>query len=222
MNKKKLLFALTLMLLSCSKKTEKTIVIKAKNKESVQVETKHAIIEIQNKDTTDLHIGNINGYNLVYDSFGNPGAGTIGVAIYYKKGNLKKFLFSPKFIYGDYDVDDVSIFKYKNNNFIYIGTIHPPGQYQGYLCYLNPFEMKTYEVKIKYHINSKFTKIRDTLDYHRSVILIKDEENNFTSRSDYSSNNGQSTWVFSSEYEIIKTGKNKFILYQRDEKLEKE
>ena len=222
-----LILSLFVCLYNCNKKEKKEIITnkkqKTESKKHLQSELKLVdTITAKKTDTVEIVIGKINDCELVYNRFGNPwdSENQIKIKIYYKKNNVKKLLLNPQLIYGDFIVKDVSIFKYKNDNFLYIGTQHSYGHFQGYLYYLNTLQMKTYEIESKYQTNRNTEKITDTLEYHESINLEKDDKNKLTSESFYRSKKHNISATVSSEFKIIKLAKNKFILKVKNEKIE--
>jgi hypothetical protein len=210
--------------LSCNDKTgENTTSIKrnkleeSKNKSSDTIQIKN---RINIKDTIDIPIGDINGYELVYNSFGEKWDLNIGLDIYFKRNSTKKLILKPNFIYGDYTVDEVSLFKHNDDNFIYIGTSHTYGHYQGYLYYLNTKEMKTYEVKIKPKNNSEIKKFTDTLKVHKFIELTKDYKNNLGGGETYFGK--YKRYYCTCEYTIKKIRTNKFVLLGRNYQCEEQ
>lgn len=214
-------------LYNCSKKEGKEIITnikhKTESKKHFQSELKLVdSITAKKIDTIDIVIGKINDCKLVYNRFGNTwdSENQIEIKIYYIKHNVKKLLLKPQLIYGDFIVKDVSIFKYKNDNFLYIGTQHSYSHFQGYLYYLDTLQMKVYEIEIAYLTNQNTKKITDTLEFNYSINLEKDDKNKLTSESFYRSKKHTISATVSSEFKIIKLAKNKFILKMKNEKIE--
>lgn len=208
------------LILSCNKKDDKKAIIVEKAKLQTQDTTlskKQSFSSQNEKDTLDIPIGKINKYELVYDCIGCRETVSQGIVIYYKMNNKKRLLLKPKFIYSDFYVDEVSIFKFKKDNFIYIGTNHTYGHHQGYLYYLNTIKMKAYEVKIKPRFNTKITKAADTLEFHKLIELTKDYKNNLGGGATYFVKESRNRYYCHCDYKITKIRKNKYILIGSDD-----
>lgn len=206
------IFAVAFLSISCKRQAveKKSVTEKSETeaRDSIGPEDRYIEYTTRKTDTIDSPIAKINGYELVYDCIGCQNTISEGIAVYYKKNGAKKLLLN--LTLGDYYVDEVSVFRFKKDNFLYVGTTHTYGHSRGYLYYLNTSKMRVYEVK--YQKNKKTSKLGDTLEIHKHFELTKDEHNNLGSGATFRTAKSGKKYYSSSGYSILKISGNKFLL----------
>ncbi|NMH26820.1 hypothetical protein [Flavobacterium silvaticum] len=204
-----------LIFIGCTKQ-QKQLVPKAKTEsvEKLQLPSTNDLLR-KKPDTLNVPIAKVNGFDLVYDCMGCRQTISDSIAVYAKKDSIKKLLFKLPIL--DFYVDDVSHFKYKGYDFIYVGSTHTYGHSQGYLYYLNTRNMETYAVEIRPTKRSPTSKSEDTLEIHKYFDLTKDEHNNLGGGASYWEKKTRHRYYSEWSYSLVKAGKNKFVLVSKND-----
>ena len=101
---------------------------------------------ISNEDSTNIHIGLLQGRQLVYDCIGCASSYATAIKVFALLKNGKKELLTLP-TNGAY-LADIKLLKIGKNHFIYIVTNETSGNSDGYLYYVNPKTFAVYPVKV--------------------------------------------------------------------------
>lgn len=161
-------------------------------------------LHAQQNDTLNIPAGKINQYKLTYDCHGCHSAISESITVHYWQNGKKTSLLDQ--VIFDFYVDEVSPFKWKGFDFVYVGSTHTYGHSQGYLFYINTATMKAYPVKIN---NSNY-KIADSIHTRKYFELTRKPNNKFTYSASTFTETGK-TGYLEGYYSLKKTGNNKFV-----------
>ncbi len=157
-------------------------------------------------DTTNIIIGKIGGYTLVYDCYGCEQTHGDSVVIYARKAKARTKLFSYDLASDNYIID-VKMVYLLHHPFIYVTAGHTYGHFFGNLYAFDLAHLETLAVgTLPGHVKSKMPK---NLEFKKANGIRL--ENNKILDGAYYTRNGD-YWTVDNELQLIRLGNNYYKL----------